>query len=152
LRIDELPQDGPAPPPGVPVQSFVLFDAASGQRFALPLASLARVEALAPDRVERVGAREFFSHRGRSVPLIHLHEALDVGARGDPAEERLALIPRASRRALGIAAARIVDTVVSDARPDPELLRAPGILGAARLQERLTLFLDPAALAEAAGV
>jgi two-component system chemotaxis sensor kinase CheA len=96
-----------------------------------------------------VGEREFFERRGRVVPLLHLHDLLPVGAPPVPGEELFALIPRAERE-VGIAAARIIDTVISQARPDPGSLRAPGIAGSALVEQRLTLFLDPAELVAAA--
>jgi two-component system chemotaxis sensor kinase CheA len=150
LRPAEL-----APDPGGSARSaavsrpLVLFEAAAGARFALPLDALSRLEALRPEQIERVGEREFFERRGRAVPLLHLHELLPVGAPTAPGEELFALIPRAQRE-VGIAAARIIDTVVSEVRPAPEGLRVPGIAGSALVEQRLTLCLDPAELVAAA--
>jgi two-component system chemotaxis sensor kinase CheA len=152
LRPEELPEERAEPlPPAQHARSLVLFDAAAGERFAVPLDALLRLETLAPGQIERVGEREFFAHHGRALPLLRLHDLLPVGRAADPADELFVLIPRALDREVGIAAARIVDTVVSDARPDPAALVAPGIVGSAMVEDRLTLFLDPAALAEAAG-
>jgi two-component system chemotaxis sensor kinase CheA len=151
LRPEELPDEpGEAPQPAVRSRALVLFDAAAGERFAVPLDELLRLEALAPGQIERVGEREFFEHRGRALPLIRLHDVLPLGSRAASDDELFVLIPRALEREVGIAAARIVDTVVSDAHPDPGTLRAPGIVGTALVQDRLTLFLDPAALVAAA--
>jgi two-component system chemotaxis sensor kinase CheA len=160
LRPDELPDEpgiGPTDPsigstdPMLrrrPARSLVLFDGAAGERFAVALDSLLRLESLRPEQIERVGAREFFEHRGRVLPLIRLHDVLPLGAGVASGEELFVLIPRARGSEVGIAAARIVDTVLSDAQPEPGVLRAPGVVGSALVKDRLTLFLDPAALVE----
>ena len=62
------------------------------------------------------------------------------------------LIPRIEGFEAGIVAARIVDTVESDARPEDTQLHARGLLGSAIVNDRLTLFLDPGELLAAAGI
>jgi two-component system chemotaxis sensor kinase CheA len=151
LHPDELPDEPEeSSAPGTSrARPLVLFDAAAGERFAVPLDALLRLETLRPEQIERIGHSEFFAHRGRALPLIRLHDVLPL-RRAEPEEEQFVLIPRALAREVGIAAARIVDTVVSDAHPDPGPLQAPGIVGSAMVADRLTLFLDPAALVQAA--
>jgi len=62
------------------------------------------------------------------------------------------LIPRLEGLEAGIVASRIVDTLESDAQPERSQIQAPGIAGSAIVEERLTMFVDAAALLEAAGI
>jgi two-component system chemotaxis sensor kinase CheA len=77
---------------------------------------------------------------------------LPVRGGGEEADEFFVLIPRLEGLDAGIVAARIVDTLESDAQPDPNQLAAPGLLGSAIVEDRLTLFLDTAPLLLAAGI
>ena len=102
--------------------------------------------------VEWVGARRFLKHRGRTIPLVRLEDVLPVRGGSDDADEFFVLIPRLDGLEAGIIATRIVDTLESDAQPDPSQIHAPGLAGSAIVEDRLTLFIDAARLLEAAGI
>jgi two-component system chemotaxis sensor kinase CheA len=133
-------------------RSLVLFANASDERFAVPLADLLRLERVEKSQVEWIGTKPFLKHRGRAIPLVYLENVLPVrGGSGDN-DEFFVLIPRLAGLEAGIVATRIVDTLESDAEPDATQLSAPGLLGSAIVDDRLTLFLDTARLLEAAGI
>jgi two-component system chemotaxis sensor kinase CheA len=133
-------------------RSLVVFANAAEERFALPLGELLRLERVERKQMEWVGSKCFLKHRGRAIPLVRLEDVLPVRGGSDEAEEFFVLIPRLDGLDAGIVAARIVDTLESDAQPDPNQLAAPGLLGSAIVEDRLTLFLDTAQLLLAAGI
>ncbi|HTO70339.1 MAG TPA: chemotaxis protein CheA [Myxococcota bacterium] len=133
-------------------RSLVVFSNAADERFAMPLRELLRLERVEKPQVEWVGTRRFLKHRGRTIPLVRLEDVLPVRGGGDDADEFFVLIPRLEGLEAGIVAARIVDTLESDAQPDKTQIHAPGIAGSAIVEDRLTLFLDAGALLEAAGI
>jgi two-component system chemotaxis sensor kinase CheA len=159
IRFEELADEQrrrasaePAVAPAAEKRSLVVFANAAEERFALPLAELLRLERVEKSQVEWVGAKCFLKHRGRAIPLVRLEDVLPVrGGSGEP-DEFFVLIPRLEGLDAGIVAARIVDTLESDAQPDPNQLAAPGLLGSAIVEDRLTLFLDTAKLLLAAGI
>jgi len=133
-------------------RSLVLFSNSADERFAMPLRELLRLERVEKPQVEWVGSRRFLKHRGRTIPLVRLEDVLPVRGGGEEADEFFVLIPRLEGLEAGIIAARIVDTLESDAQPDKSQLNAPGLAGSAIIEDRLTLFLDAPRLLEAAGI
>jgi len=133
-------------------RSLVVFANSVDERFAVPLADLLRLERVDKSAVEWVGEKPFLKHRGRAIPLVHLEDVLPVGGDSAECDEFFVLIPRLAGVEAGIVAARIVDTLESDAQPDATQLHAPGLLGSAIVDDRLTLFLDTGPLLEAAGI
>ena len=129
-----------------------MFANAADERFAVPLADLLRLERVDKTQVEWIGVKPFLKHRDRALPLVHLENVLPVRGGSNDSEEFFVLIPRLAGLEAGIVAARIVDTLESDAQPDATQLCAPGLLGSAIVDDRLTLFLDTARLLEAAGI
>jgi len=133
-------------------RSLVVFSNAADERFAMPLRELLRLERVEKQQVEWVGARRFLKHRGRTIPLVRLEDVLPVRGGADDADEFFVLIPRLEGLEAGIIAARIVDTLESDAQPDKTQFHAPGLSGAAIIEDRLTLFIDAERLLEIAGI
>jgi two-component system chemotaxis sensor kinase CheA len=133
-------------------RSLVVFANNADERFAVPLADLLRLERVDKAQLEWVGEKPFLKHRGRAIPLVHLEDLLPVGGDSSESEEFFVLIPRLDGIEAGIVAARIVDTLDSDAQPDASQLHAPGLIGSAIVEDRLTLFLDTGALLDAAGI
>ena len=138
--------------PAAQRRSLVVFANGADERFAVPLADLLRLERVDKAQVEWIGEKPFLKHRGRAIPLVRLEDVLPVRGSASEPDEFFVLIPRLEGMEAGIVAARIVDTLQSDAQPDPTQLHAPGLLGSAIVEDRLTLFLDTARLLEAAGV
>ena len=137
---------------GAQRRSLVVFANSFDERFAVPLADLLRLERVEKAAVEWIGAKPFLKHRGRAIPLVHLENVLPVRGGSGESDEFFVLIPRLEGLEAGIVAARIVDTLESDAQPDATQLHSPGLLGSAIVEDRLTLFLDTARLLEAAGI
>ncbi len=138
--------------PGAERRSLVLFANSADERFAVPLCDLLRLERVEKTQVEWIGAKPFLKHRGHAIPLVKLEDVLPVGGDSGESDEFFVLIPRIEGFEAGIVAARIVDTVESDARPEDTQLHARGLLGSAIVNDRLTLFLDPGELLAAAGI
>lgn len=159
IRFDEVAEEtarrGASAEPAAAVaerRSLVVFSNAADERFAMPLRELLRLERVEKPQIEWVGERRFLKHRGRAIPLVRLEDVLPVRGGGDDADEFFVLIPRLEGLEAGIVASRIVDTLESDAQPERSQIQAPGIAGSAIVEERLTMFVDAAALLEAAGI
>ncbi len=144
--------ESPPTAPAVQSRSLVVFSNSEDERFAVPLCDLLRIERVDKSAVEWVGEKPFMRHRGRAIRLVHLEDVLPVGGDSCASDEFFVLIPRLEGLEAGIVATRIVDTLESDAQPDATNLHAPGLLGSAIVEDRLTLFLDTGPLLEAAGI
>ncbi len=103
-------------PPAGARWSAIIFNNASEEYFALPLANVSRLEAIDPKAVERIGRREFITYRGMGLPLIRLEKYLPVRPFPAGAAEMYIVIPKADDRfSMGIIASRIIDNVETDA-------------------------------------
>jgi two-component system chemotaxis sensor kinase CheA len=133
-------------------QAVILFSNHPDERFALALSSLLRLEKIKTQQIEVVGNREFINYRGASLPLIRLEDHLSV--RPAPAEVETAymIVPKQGGGKAGIYATSILDTIETDTILDSHLVSDNRVSGSAVIQDHLTLFLNPEALLESAGV
>jgi two-component system chemotaxis sensor kinase CheA len=131
----------------------VLCTGAPGEPFAIAQDRIERLERIPVAAIQTLGDRSFVAYRGSGLPLIRLDQYLDVGPLPPDREDRYLVIPRAAPPgAAGILVSDLVDTLEVDVDLQPVAVKGPGVLGGALVQGRFTLFLDPQALLQAAGV
>ena len=75
----------------------------------MPLAMIRRLVMIDPQRIERVGTREFMVVDGDTTPLLRLDQVLPVSA-GIEANPLFLLLPKNIGRPLGFLATSIIDT------------------------------------------
>jgi two-component system chemotaxis sensor kinase CheA len=123
------------------MQTVLLFRYGLDEQFALPLAMIRRLVRIRPDRIERVGGREFVTVDSVPTQILRLDAFLKVSPCQDRSEMFL-LLPRGLTRPLGVLVAEVIDTqaLVLDVRPD--VCPADGLLGSALIRGRLTLVPD----------
>jgi len=131
----------------VPVHRFLLFECGPKEQFALPLLQIRRIELLDPGRIEHISDHECVTLSGVVTRILRLDRVITVSALETRKPMHLVL-PRYAREPVGILITRIVDSesLAVDLQPAPA--KEPGILGAAVVRDRLTLFLDSHYLVE----
>jgi len=132
--------------------AMLLFATAAGERAAIPLSLVARLEELPPDAIERSGGDEVVQYRGRILPLIRLSRVLDgmdgmpgINAQGHPLH---VVVYSEAGRSVGLVVERILDVVAGAVAIERQGAR-PGVLGSAVIQQRVTRILDVAAIVRA---
>jgi two-component system chemotaxis sensor kinase CheA len=131
-------------------QSILLFNNSEDEIFALRLASVQRLEKFNIADIERVAGREFITYRGQGLPILRLENYLPVGPHPHDAMESFLIIPQAGHA--GIMVSRILDTMEIGTALDQKTMQAPGLAGSAIINNHLTLFIDPEALLQMAGI
>ncbi len=128
------------------VHRVLLFEHGPSEQFALPLIQIQRVELLDTKRIERIGDREFADIAGRPTRILRLSNMLKVSTCEDLPTMFL-ILPKFISEPMGILATRIVDTesLAIDLQPNG---CERGVLGTARVRDRLSLFLDVQQLRE----
>ncbi len=129
-------------------RSVILFKAAEEEHFAVPQEKVQRLERLLESQIQRVGDREFMEYREEGLPLVRLDRHMEVRPIPGGLEELYVIIPKSSGARGGFPQAGILISSILDARDvDTELRPADipgvGLLGAAMVNDHLTLFLDP---------
>ena len=134
-------------------ESILLFRDGSRETFALHLANIGRVERIETTRIERVGQFDYLRQKdGTTIRLLRLHDFLPTSGAGMLGDEIHVIIPRLTRQPVGIIAEEILDS--DELRPgalDTTTITAPGLLGTASLQDRLTMIIDFYGLLQVAG-
>ncbi|MFN3242708.1 MAG: chemotaxis protein CheW [Planctomycetota bacterium] len=121
--------------------SWLLLGVA-GRRVALELSSVARLEELGADEVERAGGSEVLQYRGEIMPIVRVSRLFDDGAPADPARQLpLVVVRDHDGRSAGLAVDEILDIVEEDVEVGRSA-GAPWLRGAATLQGRVTDLLD----------
>lgn len=134
-------------------QSILLFNYAPSEAFALPLSAILRIEKLKMSQIQGVGQQEYLPYQGRGLPLVRLGNLYPVQPIPSSLEDGYLIIPHIEGYEFGIIASEILDTI----QVCPELQPVfdsyqPGILGAAIVHNRMTVFLDPPLLAQRSGL
>lgn len=85
---------------------LVLFRAGDGLPKVLPLSLLARIEMVAPDRIQKSDGRFVMLHQGRLMPLLPTSPTQDIGGKPHPV-----LVITANNHTIGLLVDEIIDIV-----------------------------------------
>lgn len=118
-------------------QTVLVFKAGGGVLKAVPLTLVTRLEEVDAGLIEHASGRPLLQYRGRLMPIVAAHEALEIRREG---VQPLVIVSDGSR-AMGLAVESIVDIIKGEI--DIELSsREPGVLGSAVLGGRATDMID----------
>jgi two-component system chemotaxis sensor kinase CheA len=142
-------------------QTLLLFQESHGERMAIPLSLIARLEEFPRESVERAGDQEVAQYRGRILPLLRISDYLKryrngsgvqshgiapptAGAgniRGGATEKLQVVVLRQGDHSIGLIVHRILDIVEQEiALEHPS--RNEGVRGSAVVQNKVTDLLD----------
>ncbi len=132
-------------------ETLLLFRAGTFERIAVPLSSVARLEEIPVDRVERATGQLVTQYRGQLLLLTPLVQHIDSGACYSlPAEQNLQVVVFKQGEALiGLIVDQIVD-IVEEKIAVRRKAKARGLLGSAVISQKVTDFLDLPAIFTAA--
>ena len=124
-------------------QTLLLFrNAPNGERFALNLAMISRIERVPVEEIQHAGGHEYLKFQDGSLRLLRLHDFLAVKAPDAAPREVFVIIPKLVKHPMGIIAWECDDVVSARVEVDRDNLRGAGILGSGMIDGRLTVFLD----------
>lgn len=132
-------------------KSSLLFNSSPDEIFAIPLDSILRLEKIKLAQVEKLGNQKFLPYEGKSMTLLFLDEHLPVSPIKADLEEAYLIIPKAGNFKVGIIASTIIDTVDVSVQKD-SVMKHPGVLGSAVINNHITLVLSSQGLLSAAGL
>lgn len=123
-----------------------LLVSCGGERYAIPLAGVQEIVEVAAERVHRVGSYRAILLRGSVLPVVSVHEVLELPApeQGD----RMLCVVTGGRRRVGLWVDQVLGEGEVVVKPLGGYLgQVPGVAGATILGDgRVALILEPAAL------
>ncbi len=149
IAADEKESEKNISSDGTDTQRVLVFKSGVKERFAVPLLLIRRVEEISPDRMERVGDKEYIPINGVPTLLLRMDRLLDVSP-CDEREEVYLLLPRHKSRPFGILISRLIDVFPAPLTLNEKSHTEDGILGSGIIQDRMTLFPDVYRLLEKA--
>ena len=135
-------------------ERVLLFNDDTPETFALHIANIGRIEKIKSSCIERIGGHDYLRQKdGPTLRLLRIQDHLPVTPAGPLAEEVHIIVPRLVHHPVALVATHILDAADLPAGAlDTVSLRAPGILGTASLDNRLTILLDLYGINRAAGI
>lgn len=125
------------------IQTFLLFDNNTRERFAIPLELISRIEQVSASEIEYIKDRQFLQYHDKKLRLIFLEDYLPVTSPQRSSGDRIGLIiPKQTKHPLGIVIHTVINTVSTTIELDTETITGPGLFGSAVLDERITLIPD----------
>ncbi|RNL61048.1 chemotaxis protein CheA [Nocardioides marmoriginsengisoli] len=122
-----------------------------GQRAALPLREVSRLEEFALDRIETSGGVEAVQYRDGILPLVRLAGAIGLAERAREDDQVSVVVHEAGASRIGIVIDRVLDVVDVAVAPS-EVGRRTGVLGSAVIGDRVTDLVDLEAVVRHSGV
>jgi len=141
-------------------QTFLLFHGPDEARMAVPLDTLARLEELPANQVEKAGNQLVAQYRGRILPLVELASLVEerrqerrhnVSGESEETRPLQVLVCNHEGHRVGLVVERIVDIVEASAEVKYPATRK-GILCSAVIQEHVTELIDVPAILRSANV
>jgi two-component system, chemotaxis family, sensor kinase CheA len=123
------------------LQSYLFFNSADKERFAVPLDTVNRIEKIDANRIETVSGNRVLKYRGGVLPLIALDEAITVTPLPE-SDHYQAICFTIDGREIGILSTPPIDAVDVEIKLDTKTLQQPGVTGSAVIMDQTTLLLD----------
>ncbi len=135
-------------------ERILVFKDGTPEIFSLHIANIGRIEKIATSRIERLGGHDYLRQKdGPTLRLLRIQDHLPVTPGAPlPAEVHI-IVPRLVHHPVALITEHIMDAadlVVGSL--DTVSLRAPGVLGTATINDRLTILLDLYGMMRAAGI
>jgi len=126
-----------------------------GERFAIPqvnLLELVRVEPGQEQQIEHIHGAPVYRLRGKLLPLVYLHQVLDLEPRSEGEAVNIILL-QADERAFGLVVDGVSDTAEIVVKPLSKLLKGLGCYAGATIMGdgQVALILDVMGLAQMSG-
>lgn len=125
------------------LQTLLLFDNRTQERFAFPLELISRIEQVSASRIERIKDHQFLQYQDKKLKLIFLEDYLPVSRPERSPEDTIGIIvPKQLKHPMGIVFHQVINTVETVVELDTQTIMGPGLFGTAVINERITLLPD----------
>ncbi|MBF0233520.1 MAG: response regulator, partial [Desulfamplus sp.] len=128
---------------GKDLQTLLIFDNNTPERFALPLELISRIERIKASAIERVKDQQYLQYQGDKLRLVFLEDYLPVTRPERSKDDTVGIIiPKQMKHPMGIVIHLVEGTVNTVVDIDTRSIMAPGLFGSAILDKKITLLPD----------
>jgi two-component system chemotaxis sensor kinase CheA len=125
------------------IQTLLLFDNRTNERFALPLELISRIERVSASQIERIRDKQFLQYHDKKLRLIFLEDYLPITRPQRCPDDTIGvIIPKQIRQPIGIVMDKVINTIQTAVELDTQTIMAPGLFGSAVLDGKITLLPD----------
>ncbi len=124
------------------MQYILLFKCSGGELLGLDMAMVARVEKIDVSRLQKVGAKYYFSFQGQTTRVIRPEHYLPLARRKNKPASVYVLLPKLVKVPVGIIAEEIHDAVYTTVSLDEGGVAGNGILGSALIDGKLVTLIN----------
>lgn len=128
---------------GKDLQTLLLFDNNTPERFALPLELISRIERINASSIEIVKDQQYLQYQEDKLRLIFIEDYLPVSRPVRTPDDTVGvIIPKQMKYPMGIVIHGVEGTVNTVVDIDTQSIMAPGLFGSAVLEKKITLLPD----------
>jgi two-component system chemotaxis sensor kinase CheA len=123
-------------------QYLLLFRCSGSEMLALDLAMVSRVEEVDISRLQKIGAKYYFSYQGQTTRIIRPEHYLPISRKKNKPAKVYIIMPKLVKHSIGIIAEEIHDVVYTNVSLDKDGVRGKGILGSALVNDTVVTLIN----------
>ncbi len=128
---------------GKDIQTLLIFNNNTPERFALPLELISRIERIKGSAIEKIKDHKYLQYQGEKLKLVFLEDYLPITRPERLQDETIGVIvPKQMRHPMGIIIHNVEGTISAVVDIDTKSIVAPGLFGSAILENKITLLPD----------
>ncbi|MBF0378037.1 MAG: chemotaxis protein CheW [Desulfamplus sp.] len=128
---------------GKDLQTLLLFNNNTPEKFALPLELISRIERIKASTIEKIKDQQYLQYQGSKLRLVFLEDYLPITRPERLPDETIGvIIPKQMKYPMGIIIHNVEGTINAVVDIDTKSIAAPGLFGSAILENRITLLPD----------
>ncbi|MCL2480182.1 MAG: chemotaxis protein CheA [Spirochaetaceae bacterium] len=129
-------------------KQILIFKCSGMEYFAIEINEIFRIEVVDPEHIQEIGNGQFINIAGKTIRVVRPENYAPVKKRRYTAEKLYLLTLKKSVSPIGLLVAKVLDKVAGNFEFDDKQLYSDFIFGTSRFNEKILIFLNPAAIVE----
>jgi two-component system chemotaxis sensor kinase CheA len=122
--------------------SALLFTIGGSETFAIQMSQVRRLEEIKKSDIEYTGHRQVIQYRGDIMPLLELHEFIDVDHQEVEGDDQSLIVVGYKEKEVALKVNQIVDSIIFEGELNTTVVDDPCILGTMMIQNQPFLLID----------
>ena len=127
-------------------KQYILFKCSGTEYFALETSEILRIESIDPSQIQEIGNGRFINIAGETIRIVRPENYAPVKSRRYVEDKLFLLTLKHSASPVGLLAGKVIDKVEAAFKYDKDRVASDFIFGTSTYNEKIIIFLDPAAI------